>query len=406
MSVITDPTQALIGRARATVLDALAAGGIEAHLAAVVLRCSPYEWLVEPTTALLSASSPGLTRSSDVAVVGLRHALGVNPRDSNAFAAALRRELVRRPLTPATRAHDDERLMLGTAAGVGAFTELIPLMRTEFGIAAGRSPRWDAVLLWSKRLAEGEWDVSALAAAERIVTTANRPMAFGNAVAVLALAAELFECRVWKPNDLALVEVERAMDAIRQVVALDGPDDLEALDAAFVLRGLAARPGEQFHRRSALDAVLATVEAFPAALQLLASRPLGRVGLPRELVDERDVQWLLHALLLPVIPDIVPEDPAPRLAGSSSRLDFTSRSAHLGIEVKHLRERRQISRLREELLIDERQYQEHPYVQTVVGFVNDPHQHITLAERSVFERDLSVPVTVSGRTVSYVVRVR
>lgn len=154
-----------------------------------------------------------------------------------------------------------------------------------------------------------------------------------------------------------------------------------------------------------LDAVLATLEAFPAAVQLLANRPLGRVGITR-LEDERDVQWFLHTLLLPAVPDLVPEDPAPKLAGSGSRLDFTSRVGRLGIEVKHLRERKALPRLREELMVDERQYQEHPYVETVVGFVHDAQGHISLAEKATFERDLSVPVSVAGRTVNYVVRVR
>ncbi|MCC6874791.1 MAG: hypothetical protein IT378_10840 [Sandaracinaceae bacterium] len=148
------------------------------------------------------------------------------------------------------------------------------------------------------------------------------------------------------------------------------------------------------------------MHGFPAALQILSTRPRERDGLPAELIDEYDVQWLLHALLLPAVPDLVPEDSAPKLAGAGSRLDFTSRSARLGIEVKHLREKKHVPRMREELLVDERQYQQHPYVETVVCHVHDPRMHISLAERTAFERDLSVPVTVAGRTVNYVVRVR
>jgi len=62
--------------------------------------------------------------------------------------------------------------------------------------------------------------------------------------------------------------------------------------------------------------------------------------------------------------------------------------------------------MREELTVDDRQYQEHPCVETVVGFIHDPHQHITLAQCPAFKRDLSVPVSVAGRTVNDVVRVR
>lgn len=402
-----DPVESLIARARETVRAALARPDVDAHVCAFVLRHDCPSWAVGATAALLSAPSPGLGRSSDVAVVGFRHALGIRPADTDALATALRRELIRQPLPPMKRAHDDERLMLGIGAGVAAVPELLSTMAAEFSLAKGRSPRWDAVLLWTQRLARAGWDAPSLNAAAGIVNSCgSRALTFGDAVAILALVADLFDETAWKPDDVVLAAVARAAEHARRAVVFDAPTDLDALDAALALRGLAAAPSHRLVRQSAIDGVLATVEAFPAALQVLANRPLQRQGLPSELEDERDVQWLLHALLLPTVPDLVPEDSAPKLAGAGSRLDFTSRAARLGIEVKHLREKKQVSRLREELMVDERQYQEHPYVDTVIGFVHDPHTHITLANRSAFERDLSVPVTVAGRTVNYVVRVR
>jgi len=403
----TDPVRSLIRHARETVLTALATPDIDAYLCAVVLSRDRPSWAADATASLLNAQPPGLRRSSDVAVVGLRHAIGVAPVDMAAFATALRKELSRQPLPPMTRAHEDQRLMLGVAAGVAIVPELLPQMTTEFGsVKRHGSLRWEAVLFWSKRLAYGEWDAAtADAAAHMLGATAELPFHFDDAVAILALAADLFDTNAWVPDDTALAAVTRAAERARRVVVIDTPTNIEPFDAALVLRGLAALPIERRGRRSVLENVLATIDKFPAAVQLLADRPRHRQGLGN-LVDEYDVQWLLHVLLLPVVPDLVPEDPAPKLAGASSRLDFASRAARLGIEIKHLKQKQALSRMREELMVDERQYQEHPYVEIVVGFVYDPQMHISLAERAAFERDLSVPVTIAGRTVNYVVRVR
>jgi hypothetical protein len=405
--MVLDPVQSLTCRARQAVLAALAASDIDGHLCALALRRDRPSWAADAIESLLSAPARGLARASDVAVIGLRHALGMLPTDREGLVAALRRELSRQPLPPLKRAHEDERLMLGIAAGVATVPELLPLMTAEFSVAKGRSARWDVVLLWAELLARGAWDSTSVgAAANLVVTSADQVVTFVDAAAILALVADLFDETGWRPDDAALSAIERATERARRVLVLDEPADLEPFDAALLLRGLAAAPSHRHARRSSLEAVLATIDSFPAALQLLANRPLNRAGLPRELDDERDVQWLLHALLLPAVPDLVPEDPAPKLAGAGSRLDFTSRAARLGIEVKHIRERKAVGRMREELMVDERQYQEHPYVETVAGFVHDPRGHISLAERPAFERDLSVPVTVAGRTVNYVVRVR
>jgi len=62
--------------------------------------------------------------------------------------------------------------------------------------------------------------------------------------------------------------------------------------------------------------------------------------------------------------------------------------------------------VREEILIDESTCQIHPYVETVVAFLYDPDRHIPTEDRVAFEADLSQTVSVAGRTVRYVTRVR
>jgi hypothetical protein len=125
-----------------------------------------------------------------------------------------------------------------------------------------------------------------------------------------------------------------------------------------------------------------------------------------EIHDEYDIQDLFYALVLPVVPDMVPEDPASKIAGKGSRIDFTSKSTGLGVESKHLKSSGDATRVREEILIDEMTYQEHPYLHTVVVHVHDPHEFILLSARPSFEADLSTTVTLGGRTIRYIVRVR
>jgi hypothetical protein len=48
------------------------------------------------------------------------------------------------------------------------------------------------------------------------------------------------------------------------------------------------------------------------------------------------------------------------------------------------------------VLLDERVYQAHPYIDTVVVFIADPGVHLPLADRESFEADLSQTVTVGG----------
>lgn len=403
--ILEDPVQSLIARAQTSILAAMAVPDVEGFLCAAILRRGLPTWATAAAQQLLATSAPVMSRPSDVAIIGLRHALGTSAPDRAALASALRRELARQPLPPAPRAHDDERLMLGIAAGVNAVPDLLGTMSAAFSCAAGRTPRGDVIVEAATWFAAGATDQTwAQKAAALVVAPRRPPAAFKDAVALLWLAAELLEATCWKPTDEELGALDAAIKTYRRVVLVEAPSRLDAMDAAMVLRGLGASPVERLGRGSVVDAAVSTFESLHIAVQILGRRPRSRTSVQVE--DEYDVQWIAHALLTPVLPDIVPEDPAPQLAGSSSRLDFTSKSARLGIEIKHLRKSTDRARMREELMVDERQYQEHPYVDTVIAFVFDPAGHISLSARPAFERDLSGPITVGGRTVTYITRVR
>jgi hypothetical protein len=95
-----------------------------------------------------------------------------------------------------------------------------------------------------------------------------------------------------------------------------------------------------------------------------------------EIMDEYDVQDLLHSLLHLFFDDIRPEDPVPRTAGGTSRMDFLLKAQRVVIEVKKTRQNLADREIGEELLIDIARYRSHPDCDTLICFVYDPERRI------------------------------
>jgi hypothetical protein len=230
------------------------------------------------------------------------------------------------------------------------------------------------------------------------------PVADDDRITLYWLATRLLES-AWQPTDENLRTLESVVaEARRAALTHAATGMLPPFDAAMFLDAVTWSPPLSIVRRTALEYVLSVIDSFPACTEILASRARDRP--PFVIGDEYDVQDLFHALVRPTVPDLVPEDTTPKLAGKWSRLDFTSKATRLGFELKHVKSVNHATTVREELLIDEATYHEHPYIDTVVAFISDPHQYISNALRPAFERDLSRAVSVNGRTVHYIVRVR
>ncbi|MDP2313812.1 MAG: toll/interleukin-1 receptor domain-containing protein [Pseudomonadota bacterium] len=235
-----DPVLSVLARARAAVVLALSEPDLEAFLCAALLWKDRPAWATAGVASLLAAPAPPLSRPAGVAVVGLRLALGVEPPDRAALEAALRRELSREPLPPAPRAHDDERILLGVAAGVSAFPGLGDALIAACQSAAGRSLRWDVVRLWSARIATGGMTAEVASSMVRLVAErAGKSTAFRDAVALLWLAGELLDS-AWGLDDAQRSGVGEALRGLQRAVILEAPETLDALDAAMLLRGLGA----------------------------------------------------------------------------------------------------------------------------------------------------------------------
>lgn len=95
-----------------------------------------------------------------------------------------------------------------------------------------------------------------------------------------------------------------------------------------------------------------------------------------EIIDEYDVQDVLHALLVTYFDDVRAEDPVPINAGGSSRLDFIIIDTNTAIEVKMTRKGLGDKVLGEQLLVDIGRYSKRTDIKQLVFFVYDPNRFI------------------------------
>ena len=106
-----------------------------------------------------------------------------------------------------------------------------------------------------------------------------------------------------------------------------------------------------------------------------------------EIIDEYDVQDLLHSLLRLHFDDIRPEEWTPSYGGGASRMDFLPKDERIVIEAKMARANHAAKEISEELIIDVARYKTHPDCKTLVCLVYDPNNQIN-NPRGV-ERDLA-----------------
>jgi hypothetical protein len=208
----------------------------------------------------------------------------------------------------------------------------------------------------------------------------------------------------WTPDDAALAQLDPMLSDLRRSVAAVDPAALLPVTVTMLVDAQSAIAPERLLRASALERVLQLLDQFSASAAVVANRYAQRS--PFAITDEYDVQDLFHALVLPIAADCEAEDPTPKRAGKSSRLDFVSRQLRMGFEMKFVHDSGHTEKLRREILLDEATYHEHPYVERVVAFLYDPNRHIAPLDRGILERDLSASVTIDGRSVQYYVRIR
>lgn len=123
---------------------------------------------------------------------------------------------------------------------------------------------------------------------------------------------------------------------------------------------------------------------FHLIAKQLEKRHLGKQ--PFTIVDEYDVQDLLHALLYLDFGDIRREDSTPQTSGRSVHPDFLLKEHQVGIEVKYASDNLRDGKLGDELLQDIGRYSAHPDCKTLVCFIYDPG--FVVANRVGLQNDL------------------
>lgn len=96
-----------------------------------------------------------------------------------------------------------------------------------------------------------------------------------------------------------------------------------------------------------------------------------------KILDEYDVQDLLHSLLKIYFGDIRVEEWTPSYAGKSSRMDFILKDLGIIIEVKKTRKGLGDKELGDQLIIDKERYKDYPNCNLLIYFIYDPDCRIS-----------------------------
>lgn len=163
---------------------------------------------------------------------------------------------------------------------------------------------------------------------------------------------------------------------------------------------LSAKKGKEVLDALPVGAVLTKLcTRFPLVVEQLRRRHDGRDTL--DVVDEYDVQDVLHALLHLFFEDVRAEEVVPSYAAKSTRMDFLLKSESVVVEAKMTRKGLQAKEVGEQLVLDANYYQAHPDCKCLYCLVYDPTRRI--ANPRGLEKDLSKkhgPLDVKAFVVS------
>jgi hypothetical protein len=139
------------------------------------------------------------------------------------------------------------------------------------------------------------------------------------------------------------------------------------------------------NRRDAESLVVRLCQRFHVFANQLLDRHSHRETV--RIVDEYDVQDLMHALLRFHFDDVRAEEVAPSVGGKSGRMDFLLKRERLVVETKMTRKSLGQREVGDELIVDMKRYRSHPDYRTLVCLVYDPggYCHAPVA----LENDLS-----------------
>jgi len=119
-----------------------------------------------------------------------------------------------------------------------------------------------------------------------------------------------------------------------------------------------------------IDKILDALSSFTDCVRYLNTRR--SAGALLNLDSEASVQDALFLMIRPWIIDLVPENPTDKIANRFSIKDFLSKSCHLVIEVKYIRDKEHGKTIVQELNDDIETYRYHHYCDDLIFFIYDP----------------------------------
>lgn len=122
------------------------------------------------------------------------------------------------------------------------------------------------------------------------------------------------------------------------------------------------------------------------------------------LVNEYDVQDLLHTIMKAHFPDVIAEEYTLKRAGKTKRLDLVVNGLETVIETKMIRSKDHGNQIANELDIDIRGYVAHPNCRRLFCYLYDPKHHVK--DPRIVEHDLSGETSQNGRTIDVAVMIR
>jgi hypothetical protein len=145
-----------------------------------------------------------------------------------------------------------------------------------------------------------------------------------------------------------------------------------------------ARYGISTDTLDGLSALEQISRRLPASFAVLRREIQKRPGI--SVKDEYDLQRNLHAFAVLIFEEVESEDPTPKMAGASSRLDFLLRRERIAVETKMMGEYLGVRKLRSDLADDILYFRAHPDASALFILIYDPDRKIT--NPAGFERDL------------------
>lgn len=135
-----------------------------------------------------------------------------------------------------------------------------------------------------------------------------------------------------------------------------------------------ARYGLNSEMLEALEQLDHICRRLPIAFAIMGRKVQNRTGL--KVADEYDVQRILHAICATIFEEVEDEDPTPKMAAGSSRLDFLLRRERVAVETKMLGDNLTLPKLRDDLSKDIVYFRAHQNAGSLFIFAYDPGRKI------------------------------